>query len=153
VARFQCQGAKGSLPTFSMLPYQLVPYHRYTFRSMVMAVLMWREYWKDPEERGTAYQVEQTLPGESRVTAWQLRCWLLSLQAALRRFQSEHSQRYDFASVAFYEDIPFVLDEVFGYFEAVSRGPPKRGEAVLACVREHSAKTGRFLLGVPSQSR
>jgi len=53
VARFQCRGAV-RYRTFSMLPYQLVPYHRYTLQSMILTVLLWREYWKDPAEPGTA---------------------------------------------------------------------------------------------------
>jgi hypothetical protein len=153
VARFQCRGTPGSLPTFSMLPYQMLPYHRYTLRSMVMAVLLWREYWKDPEERGTAYQAEQALPGEGRVSAWQLSLWVLSIQSAFERGHSELAGRYDFSSVRYFDDLPFVLDEVFGYFEAVCRGPPGRGEGVISFVREYAKRTGRFFLGVPSQSR
>ena len=49
-----------------MLPYQLVPYHRYTLGSMVMAMLLWAQYRRDPDERGTAYRVEQSLPGRER---------------------------------------------------------------------------------------
>ena len=54
VARFQCRGKReaGEYPTFSMLPYQLVPYHRYTLGSMVMAMLLWAQYRRDPDERG-----------------------------------------------------------------------------------------------------
>ena len=35
VARFQCLGIPGRLPTFSMLPHQLVPYFQHTLESMV----------------------------------------------------------------------------------------------------------------------
>jgi len=153
VARFQCRGTQGRLPTFSMLPYQLVPYHSYTLGSMIQAVLLWREFWKDPGEAGTGYQVEQALPVEGRVSAWQLRCWLLAFQGWLRRAQVELAGEFDFSSVRFAERIPEMLDEVYGYFESLSRGPPGRGEAVVTCVREHGRRTGRFLFGVPSQGR
>lgn len=153
VARFQCRGTRGRLPTFSMLPYQLVPYHSYTLGSMILALLLWREYWKDPGEMGTGYQVEQALPVEGRVTAWQLRCWLVAFQVWLRRAQVELAGEYNFSSVRFTDLIPEMLDEVYGYFESLSRGPPGRGEAVVSCVREHAWKTGRFVFGVPSQGR
>lgn len=150
VARFQCRGTAGKYPTFSMLPYQLVPYHRYTLSSMIQAVLLWWEYWKDPGESGTAYRAEQSLPGESRVTAWQLVCWLLSFRRWLLGAQWELVGRYDFSGVPFGES---VLEEVHGYFEALSRGPPGRGKAVVSCVREHAEGKGRFMFGVPSQGR
>ena len=47
VARFQCLGTPGSLPTFSLLPWQLAPYHRYTIVSMAWAVLLFREVFAD----------------------------------------------------------------------------------------------------------
>jgi hypothetical protein len=133
-----------------MLPYQLVPYHRYTVESMITAILLWAEYCKDPDEVGTAYQVEQLLPGDSRVSSWQLHCWLLAFRVGFSRAQGELFEIYDFAGVPF--GAPAIY-EVHGYFEAVSRGPPGRGEAVVSCVREHGRRTGRFLFGVPSQGR
>jgi len=133
-----------------MLPYQLVPYHRYTVASMVAALILWREYWREPGEPGTAYRVEQELPASSGVSSWQLHCWLVAFQLWLRRSQWELDGRYDFAGVPYGAS---VLGEVYGYFEALSRGPPGRGEAVVSCVHEHGIRTGRFLLGVPSQGR
>lgn len=152
VGRFQCRGKgkAGKYPTFSMLPYQLVPYHRYTLGSMVMGMLLWAQYRRDPDERGTAYRVEQSLPGESLVTSWQLRCWQIWFHHFLCAAQAELAGLYDFS------DVPFggsVLDEVYGYFEALSRGPPGRGEGVLSSARSYGERTGRFLLGVPSQLR
>lgn len=157
VARFQCRGTAGKYPTFSMLPYQLVPYFRYTVESMVLALLMWREFWKDPQKQGTAYrvaeEVEDAAYGESRVTSWRLTCWALTFRSWLRRAQAELGSGYDFSAVRFQDRLPSILDELYGYFEALSRGPPGCGEAVVACVREHGLKTRRFLFGVPSQGR
>jgi hypothetical protein len=136
-----------------MLPYQLVPYHAYTLGSMVQAVLLWWEFWKDPVEAGTGYQVEQALPSEGRVTSWQLHCWLVAFQIWLRRAQGELAGEFDFSRVRFADRAPQMLDEVYGYFATLSRGPPRRGEAVISCVREHAQRTRRFLFGVPSQGR
>jgi len=90
---------------------------------------------------------------ESRVSAWQLGRWLIALRWAFRSAHSELAARYDFSTVRFHSRLPAILDEVFDYFAAVSRGPPGKGEAVVACVREYGEMTGRFLLGVPSQGR
>jgi hypothetical protein len=140
-----------------MLPFQLVPYFQYTVESMVRALLTWREFWKDPGKSGTAYETAQRLDdlsyGESGMTSWRLRCWALIFQGWLRRAQGELSSVYNFSSVEFHAHLPSVLDELYGYFEALSRGPPCRVEGVVSCVRKHAEKTGRFLLGAPSQER
>lgn len=155
VSRFQCRGTAGRFPTFSMLPYQLVPYHRYTIGAMVQALLVWREYWKGGS--GSSYllaaELDTEAGGESGMTSSLLRLWGLMFQRWLRRAQSELALSYDFCSVSFHGDFPSILDELFGYFESLSRGPPSRGEAVVACVHEHGRETGRFLFGVPSQGR
>jgi len=157
VSRFQCRGAPGRLPTFSMLPYQLVPYCRYTLGTMVHALLMWREFWKDPQKSGTAYEVAEKLEtaayGESGVTSWRLTCWALIFRSWLRRAQSELAREYDFSSVQFHDRLPSILDELYGYLGVLSRGPPVSWAAVAVCVREYGTRTGRFLLGVPSQGR
>ena len=157
VARFQCRGKGVKFPTFSLLPYQLVPYFKYTVESMVQVLLMWREFWKAPRRPGTSYgvavELDEAVHGESGVTSWQLTCWALVFQGWLRRAQSEQSRWYDFSSVEFHARPPSILDELYGYFEALSRGPPVFGGAVAACVREHAERTGRFLFGVPSQGR
>ena len=140
-----------------MLPYQLVPYCQYTLGAMVHALLMWREYWKDPQKSGTAYAVAEKLEtaayGESEVTSWRLTCWALIFRSSLRRAHAELEREYDFSLVQFHDRLPLILNELHGYFEALSRGPPVGWSAVVACVREHSTRTRRFLLGVPSQGR
>jgi len=136
-----------------MLPYQLAPYHQYTMGSMVRALLLWWEFRQDPEESGTAYRTEQALSGDAGVTAWQLRCWLLCVWHGLRAAQGELASQYDFSAVRFAHDTEDRLDEVHGYFTALSRGPPVRWKAVVSAVSEYGSVTGRFLLGIPSQSR
>jgi hypothetical protein len=157
VARFQCLGMEGSKPTFSMLPYQLVPYFQHTLESMVRALELWRSYWKAPESSGSAYRaaeiIDESLRGASGVTSWQLRTWALVFQSWLRRVQAELADEYDFSGVAFFEELPLVLDELHGYFGSLCRGPPGEGMGVLVCVKRHAEQRGGFVLGVPSQGR
>lgn len=153
VARFQCQGIEGHHPTFSMLPHQLVPYFQHTLESMVMALFLWRELIVDPEESSSAYRASQELSGDSPVTSWTLRLWALILRDWFQRAECELSESYDFSAVQYGDQFPDIIEELFGYFSAISRGPPRRGGAVVESVRDYGAATGRFLLGVPSQGR
>lgn len=157
VARFQCQGIPGQWPTFSLLPYQLVPYFQYTLESMVRALLVWRSFWMRPGYSGSAYYTAEVLDeercGESGVTSWRLRFWALLFRSWLRAAQAELAREYDFATVRFAEGFPQILDELHDYFAVLSRGPPASEAGVLLSVRMHSERTGRFVLGVPSQGR
>jgi hypothetical protein len=148
---------EGPKPTFSMLPYQLVPYFQYTLESMVRALLLWRGFCKDPKSTGSAYRaaeaIDESLKGESEVTSWQLRTWALVFQSWLRRLQAELSEEYDFTGVRFFDGLPLALEELQGYFAALCRGPPGDGLGVLVCAKRHAEQRGRFLLGVPSQLR
>lgn len=152
VMRFQCRGAHlGS--TFSMLPEQLIPYQKYTVETVLTALLLWREYACSPGVSGTAYGMVQTLSGETDVTPWQLRKWLLVIRHGFLAAQGELSLRYDFSSVPREEGIRGELDTVYGYVEAFSRGPPPAVSAVIMVLKIYFQISGRFLFGCPSQSR
>ena len=79
IARFQCRREKR---TFSLLPYQLAPYRLYTIESMILAVLVWCEFFR--EEEGGASVAVETLPGDCHVTPWLLRNWLGMVVMGLR---------------------------------------------------------------------
>lgn len=152
VARFQCRGETTGR-TFSMLPLQLVPYQLYTVETILKALILWREYSKDAEFSGTSYEMEQSLSSESRVTSWLLQKWLLVIQHGFLAVHGELSQRYDFSSVLRATGTAGRLDTVNGYLASVSRGPPVRISAVMTALCIYCQMTGRFMFGVPSQSR
>lgn len=155
VARFQCRGQRIGA-TFSMLPHQLIPYHLYTVETILKALLLWWEFTRDSDVSGTAYEVEQSLPEESRVTSWQLRKWLMVIRHGLLSAHSELAGRYDFSSVPSSSrgvEFAFVLETVRAYLEVISRGPPVRFSAVLTALQIYGQITGRMLFGCPSQSR
>ncbi len=152
ISRFQCRGAHTGR-TFSMLPNQLIPYQRYTVETIIRALLVWFEYSRERSEPVSAYHVVQTLSGETDVTPWQLRKWLLVIRYGLLAAHGELCARYDFSSVSWAEGIAGHLETVHGYVTAFSRGPPVRVSAVVTTLHLYSQITGRFMFGCPSQSR
>jgi hypothetical protein len=147
VARFLCRQGKG---TFSLLPCQLAPYHRYTIESMVLAVLLWRQVYS---EEGVVGAVEKELSGDSEVTPWLLRHWLGVLVAGLRLAHPVLQRWYDLDDIRSARGRDGLLDEVHAYFVVFgSRDPPLR-ECLPEVLGRYSAATGRHLVGKPSQER
>ena len=136
-----------------MLPHQLIPYQRYTVETILRALLLWREYSREREAPVSAYRMVQTLSGETGVTPWQLRKWLLVIRHGFLAAQGELCARYDFSSISRTDSIPGCLETVHGYVAAFSRGPPLQVSAVLTVLHLYGQITGRFLFGRPSQSR
>lgn len=151
VARFQCRQEKR---TFSMLPCQLAPYHRYTLESMVLAVLLWRQVLVE-EGVGAGAAVEE-LPGDSDVSPWLLRHWLGVLVAGFRLAHSALREWHDLDRIrsAGSRDQVGLLDEVHAYVAAFGGGrdPPSRS-GLREAMRRHGAATRRPLAGRLSQER
>jgi len=149
VARFQCR-ATGK--TFSLLPYWLAPYHQYTVRSILLAVLLAAATQENGF--GSLFCVaEKGLEGDCRATGFLLGRWLKLCLSGLHR---EHAELTRWAAC----DAPRPglgvrdrLQELAGYCRALGiRGPP--GILGLDEVLErHARTTGRFLFGTASQQR
>ncbi|MFO8073598.1 MAG: hypothetical protein R6V85_17195 [Polyangia bacterium] len=150
VARFQCRSTGR---TFSLLPWQLAPYHRYTVESMVLAVLVWRQVVAEGDG-GVCAAVEE-LPGDAGVSPWLLRRWRGVLIAGLRLAHSVLRERHDLEEIrsADGRDGPGLLDEVHAYAVLIGgRDPPSR-RGLREAVRRYGATAGRHLVGRPSQER
>lgn len=148
VARFQCRALKR---TFSLLPWQLVPYHRYTLESMALAVLLWRQVFA--EDGGSAGAAVEELPGDSGVTPWLLHRWVAVLVAGLRLAHPVLRRWYDLDGIRSATDRAGLLDEAHAYLSAIGcRGPPPRG-GLGEAPRRYGAVAGRHLAGRPSQER
>lgn len=149
VARFQCRTTG---KTFSLLPYWLAPYHQYTVRSLLLALLLAAA--QDEQGLASLFVVaEKDLEGDCRATGFLLGRWL---QVCSRGLHREHAQ---LARWAVLDDLPAGpsvgerLQELAGYCRALGiRGPPGlRGlDGVL---ERHARTTGRFLFGTASQER
>ena len=148
IRRFQC---REKMRTFSLLPHQLAPYHKYTIESMILSVLIWCEFHREAGV-GASLAVEE-LPGDCQVTPWLLRRWL---GIVLTGFHGGHSilcAWYDLSGIRSGENLPEMIYEVYSYYHGlVPRGPPSR-MALRGMVQRYSKATGRHLLGIPSQER
>jgi hypothetical protein len=148
VARFVCRDGHG---TFSLLPWQLAPYHRYTIESMVLAVLLWRQVLA--EDGGGAGAAVEELPGDSDVTPWLLQHWLGVLVAGLRLAHSALREWYDLDGIRSAGDRSGLLDEVHAYAVGIGgRDPPSRS-GLREAMRRYGAAAKRPLAGRLSQER
>ena len=148
IARFQCWKQKR---TFSLLPYQLAPYHLYTIESMILAVFLWSEILA--EDSGGASSAVEELPGDCHVTPWLLRHWLGVVIVGLRGGHAVLLKWYDLSGIRSGESPTEKLAEVYIYSRSLgSRGPPSR-LGLRNMMRRYSRHTGRHLLGIPSQER
>ena len=148
IGRFQCREQKR---TFSLLPYQLAPYHLYTIESMILAVLVWCEVCEEDESGASAAVSE--LPGDCNVTPWLLRHWLGVVVVGLRGGHAVLCQWYDLSGIHSGDSLVEKLAEVLRYFRCFgSRGPPSR-LGLRGILRRYSRHTGRHFLGIVSQER
>jgi len=150
IARFLCRVRK---LTFSLLPIQLLPYHRYTVATVVSLLLLAQAVLRE-EGSGLFSVAEQRLAGDARITGWELRCWLEVAVTGLRRGHQVLGRSYSLSQVLPGRDLQGRLDEVSAYFSAFApRGPPGRAAEVHQVLARYGRATGRFLFGTPSQER
>lgn len=148
VARFQC---RRTLKTFSMLPFQLAPYHQYTVATMLTALVLAQQVLIE-DGKGLGQTVLE-LPVESLVTTWLLRCWLGKVLKGLRRAHAELAVGHDLVGICTGRGLHDDLSEVRFYLTAFSgRGPPGCRSAN-HLIEHHARRTRRFLVGAPSHVR
>jgi hypothetical protein len=148
VARFQCRKKR---LTFSLLPIQLIPYHRYTASSVVMALLLAME-----QDRSLFAVAEKFLDAESRANGALLAAWLLVLVRGLRRAHPWLQKRYELSQVQSSERRRPAewLVELGAYLTALlPRGSPGRGFEIVELISTHACETAHFLFGAPAQER
>mgnify|MGYP006971734242 CR=1 FL=1 len=149
VPRFLCRKRK---LTVSLLPLALVPYHRYTLRSMMLALLLFHGIWGEPG--ATLEDIWSELPPESNVAIYLLRYWLGEVLRGLRCAHEALRRAYDLSGVGTGVGLGGALTELYSYCCAIGiRGPPEGGAAVADLAAGYSQGNGRFLVGRPSQER
>jgi len=152
VARFQCRTTGG---TFSLLPYWLAPYHQYTVRSILFALLL-AAAAQENGIGGLFCAAEKCLEGDCRANGFLLDRWLQVCLSGLHRAHAELARWAEFGGLGQGLDVRSRLDELRAYCRALGiRGPPlDHGDCNLSEVlHRHARTTGRFLFGAPSQER
>jgi hypothetical protein len=149
IARFRC---RTTMRTFSLLPHQLAPYHRYTVSSMVQALELAHQV--QCEDGGGMGATVQELSADCRVTPWLLSIWLTIFVVCMRRAHHVLGTWYELSQIRSGETTPELLVEVHQYFMAVSlRGPPGRPQSIQSLLKRYTKHSGRYLVGTPSQKR
>jgi hypothetical protein len=149
VARFQCR-VTGK--TFSLLPYWLAPYHQYTVRSILLALLL--SVAAQENGLGSLFCVaEKVLEGDCRATGFLLGCWLMMCLSGLHREHAELTRWAALDALRSGLGVGDRLEELAGYCRAIGiRGPP-RIRGLDEVLERHARTTGRFLFGIASQER
>jgi hypothetical protein len=149
VARCQCHT---SLRTFSLLPHQLAPYHRYSVDSMVVALAL-AAGLSQGQGKPRLEETLEELPADCDVTVWLLCCWVYTVAQGLRRAHSVLCGWHDLSAVGSGTGLADTLGEVSQYLGALgARGPP-RIEGLEEVLLRYGSRTGRFLIGTASQDR
>lgn len=136
-----------------MLPCQLVPYHRFTVESILVALLLASELSK-PNQPGFFRAVDE-LPPDAPLSSWQLKQWLTLVVRGLRRAHVTLGHGRDLSHVRSGTTVVEQLSEVVAYvgvFQERDRGPPGAC-AIRRLLRHHQQRSSHFLLGSPSQER
>ena len=151
VARFRCRSTGR---TFSMLPVQLVPYHKYTVASILLVLLL--AAVASDEGLGLCATAEKRLTQNTGITGGLIHCWLLMVTTGLRRAHHLLARWARLGDILSGETDFGRLREIRAYCRALRiRGPPRLEQMFgldRALVR-HARATNRFLFGVPSQER
>lgn len=170
VARFECvdlRSQDGKRHTFSLLPLGLVPYHRYTAESMLMALLLFGTFCC---EGGSTIEdiFLSAIPLDSTLCVSLLRFWAKVVVRGFRRAHAELSKTYNLSEISSGKGLRGIAEEVGRYLVGCSVRAPPEFDSVLgkwkqpagecfaemrSLIRAYSRPSGRFLCGRPSQER
>lgn len=148
IARFQCTTLRR---TFSLLPIQLAPYHRYTIAAMVFALLL------SIKNKCSLFSVsEQMLDTDSMANGFLLTNWLGILLVGFRRAHHWLSSHFDLSVVRCEgrTGIEHLKAELHLYLQALlPKVSPRYAVEITVVVMDYAATGNLFLFGVPSQDR
>jgi hypothetical protein len=134
-----------------MLPSQLIPYFQYTVNAVIGTLLLMLQCRQRGQKgfHGASVAVDP----DSVLTPWLIACWLGVVVLGLRRAHGVLGRWYNLTDIrCSSRTAPW--EEASGYFLCFGWGLQIRwGPPLQSVVNRYSRNTGRFLFGVPSQSR
>ena len=148
IARYLCRRTGR---TFSLLPMQLIPYHRYTLSAIVNALLLAQQL-HDLAKRHPFREASDALSA-TLVTPVLFRRWLCTVVMGLRRAHAILAAVRDLTHLRSQTDRTGQLDEVAAYVTAFAARDPPECAAIDTLVRSYTQRTPLFLCGTPSQAR
>ena len=149
VARFLCRKTG---KTFSLLPFQLIPYFQYTL-SAVLGTLLLGLGCRQTGQRGFHGASVQVDP-ESLVTPWLVARWLMAVLKGLQRAHAVLGRWYDLNAISIAPQRAMGWEEVSAYLLCFGWNPQLHSRPVFCEVlHRYSRTTKRFLFGIPSQER
>jgi hypothetical protein len=148
VARFLCR--KGQR-TFSLLPFQLIPYFQYTISAVLgTLVLGWSDWQRG---QGGFWGASLEVDPDSLVTPWLVAFWLSTVLRGLRRGHPVLGRFYDLTGIATPNRVA-PWEEAAAYFVRLRMKAGRSSEPPgMQLVRYYSQATRQFLFGTPSQQR
>lgn len=130
---------------------QLVPYYRYTVRSIVGALLLAQQLID--EERGHPLRQAAQKFIDAAVTPFLFRRWLTMVILGLRRGHAVLKILGKLASPRSANDVRGQLNEIAFYLTAIAGRDPPSLSSIDQLISGFTARAQRFLLGTPSQAR
>ena len=148
IARFICRKHR---KTFSLLPFQLIPYFQYTVGAVIGALLLGMECWQ--RRRRGFYGASRAVDSESLVTPWLISCWLGVMLRGLRRGHAALRRFYTLDGIRT-PNRDGTWEEAAGYFEVFGLKPKIRWyPPLMELVDRYSRGTRQFFFGTASQHR
>lgn len=151
IARFVCRKRRR---TFSLLPFQLIPYFQYTVGAVIETLLLAFQC-RQMAQQGF-YGASVGVDPESLVTPWLIACWLAIVLQGLRRAHRALVGFYDLSEIRIQQQrAPW--EEATAYFMAFGLSPQMPWTHAQGVIQRllyrYARSTARFLFGTPSQSR
>jgi len=146
VARFLCINTGR---TFSLLPYQLIPYHHYTVDAVISTMLLVINRYRCFGQRGY-HGASLDLHPDCLVTPYLIYTWTLLV---INGFTGSHhilSQRYPLPCSLSGKSL---VQTIYLYMTSVSKQGCPQVRFVMEAVRFTAGTTGLFLFGRPSGTR
>jgi hypothetical protein len=157
VCRFLCRKEK---KTYSLLPHQIAPYHRYTVSSMTLCLLI--AYEQRFQHQKPLSRLIDDLPedcADCNLTTGLILTWLTRMVLSLRRAKAALKGAYPWPEACFRtKTLEGMLNEIHPYILAIVEpyASPKEQHRVRRLdqmIAKYAHQTGTFLFGTPSQEQ
>lgn len=147
VARFLCNSTGR---TFSLLPYQLIPYHQYTVDSIIGTLLTVHHY-QCLGQKGYHRACLELNP-DCLVTPYLIQTWAMLVSSGFIRGHPFLKASYPLSVVA-KATCSTMIQTIYLYLEGVAESATLHRRCILPVLRCFCDRVGNFLFGTSSRDR